>query len=229
MKKIVYLILLCGIWGCGKKGAVVDQPKAPGKASLIFPSENALCESGSVLSSTQTTVTFSWGAATDTEGYEVRIKNLLTNNTTTVNAAGTQIDVQLTRNTPYSWSVLAKNSKSAVIVQTDPWKFYVAGEGKLSYSPFPAALVAPSFGQKLASGTSKISLQWSGADVDNDILSYRIYLGMDTNPKLIKDNLTEMSLADVGLTAAGTYYWKVTTVDRQGNTSESELFQFSLN
>ena len=46
---------------------------------------------------------------------------------------------------------------------------------------------------------------------------------------LLKSNVVDMFTNNVVVTAGTTYYWKVVTKDAQGNTSESNMFQFKVN
>jgi hypothetical protein len=72
-----------------------------------------------------------------------------------------------------------------------------------------------------------VVFQWSGADIDNDIAFYTIYLD-NTNattkviPSITSDSTT-MSLAPMK-----TYYWRVVTTDSEGNTSDSGIYTFTI-
>lgn len=233
MKNKILLLTLLFIAGCaGKKSQdpipAVTGNAVPSKAVLTFPAQNAVCSSGTIVSATQATIVFSWNAATNADGYEIAIKNLLTGSVST-NQTGTNVyTTNLLRGTPYSWYVVSKSNANTTTTSSDTWKFYVAGLGAVSYSPFPAALLSPSFGQIISSTTST-TLTWTGSDVDNDIAGYDVYLGTIASPPLLKSNVTDQSLSALNLTANTTYYWKVITRDLQGNTSDSGVYQFKIN
>ncbi|AYL95748.1 hypothetical protein HYN43_010800 [Mucilaginibacter celer] len=230
MKKSCSILLAVFLFACGKGGDKLKpvSPPEPSKANLIFPSENALCTSGTVVSDKETTINFSWSAAANADSYEVLLKNLLTGVTAKQTAQSNQLALTVLRNTPYSWSVISKSQKSTATAETLSWKFYVAGVGIINYSPFPAALVAPIFGKHLGSTTSFVDLQWIGNDVDNDIDGYDVYFGITSKPALLKSNNLAMNLSSVPVSKGTTYYWKVITKDKTGNASESGLFQFTV-
>jgi hypothetical protein len=102
----------------------------------------------------------------------------------------------------------------------------MSGPAARFYSPFPAALTAPTFGQSVSGST--INLTWSGEDIDNDIVEYDVYLGAATSPPLYQGNVSNMFLNNVPVTA-GIYYWKVVTHDSQENTATSDIYNFQVN
>src|SRR6185312_14829914 len=130
--KLNYLILtmVIVIAGCGKKAVTPNRPaeKPPAKATLIFPDDNAVCTSGTIISATQASVAFSWSAALNADSYEVDIKNLLTGIITAQSASANQLTATLLRNTPYAWYVVSKSNSSQITETSDTRKFYLAGE-----------------------------------------------------------------------------------------------------
>ena len=63
-------------------------------------------------------------------------------------------------------------------------------------------------------------------DIDNDIESYAVFLGTDSDSlELMAENLSNGSF-QVSLNGGETYYWRVITKDGEGNTSESPIGQF---
>jgi hypothetical protein len=229
MRRIVFiLIVLTVISSCGgKKQAPVPAPLA---AILSAPLNNEACITGVVLSDTESKIKLVWTAAANTESFEVTITNLLTKAEQTQSATSTSAEITLKRNTPYSWFVTSKSSKTAATAKSSVWKFYNPGLGASSFLPYPAEIVSPTLGQILTPINGKISLQWKGSDADNDIINYDIYLGNNsTNPTLIKSQHTTSTLADVAVNSNTTYYWKVITRDAKGNTSDSGAFEFRTN
>lgn len=226
------LILFISIWfllACSDKNkeASPDAP-APVKTSLLFPLQNEACTSGTVVSETKSSLVFRWNTAENTDSYEVVLKNLATQAESKIVVKETQAEVTLDRNTPYSWQVISKSSKSNKIAQSDVWKFYNAGPGISSYAPFPAEIVSPTFAQEISASNGKITLRWNGSDVDNDIVGYTIYFGKSQTPPLFINDLLENTLT-VDVTSNTTYYWKIITKDRQANSSDSRVYQFKVN
>ena len=227
MKKHLLLCLLClAVISCKKPTKVIDPPT---KATLSLPNNNEACTTGTIVSGTLSSIVFKWSASQNAESYDVTIKNLETGAVTTQSTTALELSVTLARNTPYSWFVTAKSSKIATTTQSDIWKFYNAGEALSSYAPFPADMVTPKMGQRITPTAGKISLDWTGSDVDNDILNYDIYFGATATPVLLKANQTDSALPDVTVNAASTYYMKIITRDSKGNTSDSGVITFYTN
>jgi hypothetical protein len=210
---------------CGKKDNTSIIPD-PQPATLTYPAQNSVCTSGAVISTTQSTITFTWNNASNTDNYEISIKNLLTNAVTILNASTNQISANLDRDTPYSWYVLSKSS-SLITAKSEVWKFYNAGTGSVSHPPFPADNLSIVFGQGAASGT--VNLTWAANDPDNDISGYDVYFGTTSSPTAYKVGSTDKFLNGLTITSGTTYYWKVITRDVAGNTSDSGIFQFKAN
>jgi len=211
---------------CGKKAS---EPPAPLATVLDVPLKDEVCLTGKIISDSESTIEFKWAAAANAESYELSIKNLLTSAITTHNTSSTNLTLTLTRNTPYSWFVTSKSSKSATTAVSPIWKFYNSGLGATSYPPYPAEIISPTLGQKVTAVNGKLTLQWRGLDADNDILNYDVYFGTSNTPGTLQSKLSEPSLANVAVNSATTYYWKVITRDAKGNTSDSGTFQFMIN
>ncbi|HVS90949.1 MAG TPA: hypothetical protein VHE59_02880 [Mucilaginibacter sp.] len=223
---ILFVMLILMLEGCaGKKNNAQPTP-APSKATLTAPAQNSVCITGSVISATQSSVTLIWNASNNTSSYDVVVKNLLTSATSTQNTTQTQLTLTLQRSTPYSWYVVSKSNQLSAAAQSDTWKFYNAGPGVVTYAPFPAEITAPIFGQVLTSST--VNLTWTGSSVNSGtIVNYDVYFGTSNTPPLFKSAITDSFVNGVALTASTTYYWHVVTRDVNGNTSDSELYQFS--
>lgn len=230
-KSYIYLIagIICFpcVFNCGGGGGddpIVIDP--PGAASLIFPNENSECTEGSNFTSTESDVTFDWSDATNTDSYQLYVKNLDTQITTNYSSTSSQLTLTILRGTPYSWYVVSKNTGTKT-AQSATWKFYNAGEAVTSYAPFPAEVMAPTMGTSLAASTSSVSLQWSGSDVDNDIVNYDVLFGTASIPTNNMGSTTSTNFS-VNVASGNTYYWRIITTDSQNNTSESEIFQFKI-
>jgi hypothetical protein len=138
------------------------------------------------------------------------------------------IEINLSRNTPYSWFVSSKSTKNTFIAKSESWKFYNSGPGLISYSPFPAEIISPKKNEVVQPISGNINLEWKGSDVDGDILNYDVYFGTSNSPLILSSKLTTNSLNNVAVKENTTYYWKVMTRDTKGNVSDSGLYQFSV-
>ena len=231
MKKILLLTLITIGYSCSSGGSD-DGPGEPPvvlpeAANLVFPDDNQECNEGVSINAFQSQVTFQWQAAANTTIYDLVIKNLDTDLTTTLSSNTTEKTVSINKATPYSWYVVSKSSATPETAQSATWKFYNAGDATQNYAPFPAELVGPLMGANLT-GITSITLEWIGSDVDGDIIGYDVYF--DTvNPPVnqVGTDQTEMT-NNVNVSGGNTYYWKVITKDNEGNNSESPVFQFRV-
>jgi len=226
MKKIIFILALTAMaLGCSKDDKKDDGGTGnPDAAVLSSPANNTECLTGSSVSATESSVTFTWAAADGAEKYFVYVKDLTTQSSFQY-PAGTAIslDITLKKGTPYSWYVSAKKSSGNVTSET--WKFYNAGDAVTTHAPFPAEAVSPVMSSTV-NGPS-ITLQWTGSDIDNDIAEYNVYMDGNTNPATILNTVTTQQLTAT-VTSGGTYYWKVVTVDTAGNQTASPVYQFKV-
>lgn len=232
MKNLRLAIVSLFFFSCGKGNdpePVNPQPEVkPAAALLNLPLNNELCTSGVIVSATESTISFSWKASENTETYELSVKNLESGTTASTIVTQPAASMTLKRNTPFSWYVTSKTTKSNASAKSETWKFYNQGNGTSSYAPFPAEIVSPTMGESITVSSGKVKLIWSGADPDNDILNYDIYFGISTTPGLIKAGLKETQLSDIAVTSGISYYWQVISRDVKGNTSESGIYQFKV-
>jgi len=226
---ILFIALVLVSCGGGKKNNPTPV-LPPVKASLTFPAQNAVCTTGTIVSPTESSITFTWNASDNTASYEFNLKNLLSSVTSTQTTSDTKLTLTLARNTPYSWYIVSKSDKTVTTAQSDTWKFYNSGPGVVTYAPYPAEINSPSFGQMISAVSGAINLSWTGSAVDNStIANYDIYFGTSATPPLFKSNVSDSFLNGVTVTSGTTYYWKVITRDISGNTSDSGLYQFIVN
>ncbi|MDO5980233.1 hypothetical protein [Flavivirga spongiicola] len=230
-KYLLYIYLGAIVFNCG--GGSDDPeptptPKNPEAASLVYPEQNSECTTGTNVTATNSTVEFEWDTSTNTDTYELTLKNLVTTDETKHTSSTNKISLELLKATPYSWYIISKSNSVTNTAQSQTWKFYNAGDGVISYAPFPAEVIAPVNDANIAT-TDKVTLDWNGSDVDNDIAAYDVYFGTTASPPSFKTNQLESLLEDVSVTSATTYYWYIITKDEQGNNSQSETFKFTIN
>ena len=231
MYKIVFAIVLSiALTACSKKKKDnpddVNNTDAPEAAALVFPDNNLECTEGTVINDSQSSILFKWQNADNATSYEVNLTNLNTNTSTSMNANTNEVSITVDRNTPYSWYVVSKSSGTTETAQSDTWRFYNQGEGVLSYAPFPATVVSPTRGQTLTSAGS-VNLEWQGNDVDNDLVEFEVLFDTNANPTS-SIAITAQSSTAVSTSSGQTYYWRVISKDRAGNTSQSEIFDFKV-
>lgn len=227
MRKYISIFLVAGaVFSCViPPDLLIPAPEA---TKLLAPATNEACAAGTVLSDSITRIKFSWTTVTEADSYDITLKNLLTGTSLTQGASSNSIEVALKRNTPYSWFVTSKSTKTTKTTDSETWKFYTTGPVQIFYTPFPAEAISPTIGQQITG--DKVSLRWKGTDVDNDISGYDVYFGTDANPPILQTKLaaTTTSIADVSVVVGSKYFWRVVTKDAKGNSSSSEIFQFTV-
>ncbi|WP_417362997.1 hypothetical protein [Galbibacter sp.] len=227
MKKI-FLILGLVIIGiaCNSKDDN-PRPTKPEIATLLFPEKDQTCTQGVVIDQDRSNITFEWEPNKGADNFTLTVRNLLSNRIETYTTTETFKEITLSRNTPFSWFVISINTKSGDSTTSNLWKFYNAGEGVLSYPPFPAELLTPKSGSTTYS-TTNIELNWNGTDVDNDISEYEVYLDSANPPTTrLVSGLTDQTYTLAPLTP-NVYYWYVNTLDQAGNRTPSAVGQFKI-
>ena len=222
------LVMSCG--GNDDSGPVTPPPPPPianpTAGSLVFPANNTECNEGTNITATTSDVNFRWNAGENTDSYDVRITNLNNNTVASTNTVNTNVTVTINRGTPYSWLVVSRSNETTQTASTGSYKFYNAGEPVSSYAPFPASVNSPAMGSTVNSGN--VTLSWIGEDIDNDITEYDVYFEAANPPTAMVGTTAESSFS-VSTQAAAIYYWYIITKDAEGNTSNSEIFEFRTN
>ena len=202
---------------------------APESAVLLQPAANEACTNGKIVTNETSIISFKWNASDRTEKYELHINNLEKSTELTLETTSTSMEVPLESNQPYSWYIISRSSRNSAEGRSETRRFYNSGEGKTSYAPFPAEIVAPFMGQILSNTNGKVSLDWTGSDADNDLSAYDVYFGTGSNDLApLKTALTESILTDVEVQPGNTYFWKIISRDLKGNTASSGVYQFDV-
>jgi hypothetical protein len=222
----VFSIVACGGGDSNSDPAPDPDPvPSPLAATLVFPDNNTECNEGVVLNGNQSKVTFEWNASQNTDSYEVNLRNLNSNNSSKSNSNTNSAEITLERGVPYEWFVISKANGTNATATSSIWKFYNQGPGIENYAPFPAEAVNPGRGAAIDnSGT--VQLEWTGNDVDNDIIEYEVLFGMDSDPSNLLGTTSDSFIA--ATISTGVYYWRVISRDSQGNSSQSEIFEFRV-
>jgi len=226
IRNIIGLFILALLVSCGGDDG---PPPAPEGATLVFPEENSECTTGTDINQTSSQVTFRWMASNNTENYTLSVTNLNTNVPQNITTESTSASLTITKGAPYAWSVTSRNTNSDQVASSPTWLFYNAGS-QTTYAPFPAQLTHPLSGATVQMDiANEVLLEWSGADVDNDIESFEV-LFSETNPPTTSVGITNASTMEipVGVESGMVYYWRVVTTDQEGNTSISGVFDFRV-
>lgn len=231
---VVFLLSLLFVVGCSKNSGgdtpsgdddpVIPDPLA---ATLVFPNNNEECNQGTVISDDESTVTFKWNSAENTDNYTVTVTNLNTNTATNTNASTNEASIVVKRGTPFQWYVTSKAAGTTVTATSGTWRFFNEGKGIENYAPFPAELVKPERATTLVATTTKVILEWSATDLDNDIKNYEVFSGTETGTKE-SSGLIDQPTIRIAVTSGNTYQWYVVVYDEFGNSSTSEVFSFKV-
>lgn len=196
----------------------------PDGVQLIFPFEGSLCNEGLNITPTESTVNFEWEPNDNALSYKLSVKNLDTDIITEYFTEDFIMPITLQRSQAYRWVVeydIQDETKTSAT-----WNFYNAGPGEQTYAPFPAEVTSPSMAEAI-SATNAVNLQWSGSDVDNDIVDYDVYFGMENPPDIHTSDISTSQLT-VSVSPGNIYYWYVVTHDSAGNSSDSGVYQFRV-
>jgi len=227
MKKILLFILI-NLVACNKDDSFPELPKVPSAVKLVFPFESSVCNEGAYISPTESTVLFEWEEGLYTDRYELILRNLETNEISSHLVDNTEIPIVLKRGIPYEWYIISTSNSVFETAQSSLWRFYNAAEAIKSYAPFPAEIISPFMSETISTTSNEITLDWNGNDVDDDIVSYDVYLGTSSTPDIIQNDHTESILNNVPISSSTIYYWKIITRDSRGNTSDSGVYQFKI-
>ena len=229
MKKIILFLnavflLLC----CNKEQSAPPIPQNPTAAKLVFPYQDYLCNVGTNITPTESTVLFEWEESEHTDSYELVLKNVTTGIFTSYTTADTKMPVVIERNTAFKWYVISKSGSVSDTALSATWKFFNAGAAVESYVPFPAEIVSPAMASTITITDNAVTLGWTGSDVDNDIVGYDVYFGKTADPPIIETDIEESILENVPVEPDTIYYWRIITKDATGNSSDSGVFQFKI-
>ncbi|MGB5271830.1 MAG: hypothetical protein WBN52_15125 [Eudoraea sp.] len=221
--RVVIVVFISLLFTACKK----DSPKPPSAAVLAFPLQNSLCTTGVSITPTTSRVEFKWQTADNTNTYELRVTNVLTDITQTVSTQSTSAELTIEKGTPFSWLVITRNTEVQETASSTTWQFFNAGS-QITHAPFPAQVIAPLSGASMVRDINgEIVLEWSGADVDNDIVGYEIFLDTVSPPQvLVASPAASVSSIKINTTANTVYYWKVITKDAEENSSDSGIYSF---
>ena len=223
---ILILILSIGV-SCGgdANDDIVEVLVNPTAVTLNFPLNNTECNEGVIISESRSEVVFNWTGTANNDSYTVSLKNLETGVIKNYSTTFEELPISILRGVAYSWWVVSKVTGNPKTVESPIWKFYNAGLPKESHPPFPAEVSSPLMGSAIVAGTVK--LQWKGSDIDNDIASFAVLLDNSENPTTSIGNAITNSM-NVEVESGKVYYWKVISTDANGNSSNSEVFQFKV-
>ena len=228
-------LISCGGGGDSGSDDVITPPvqtvDPPSVATLNSPANNKVCEEGTSVSDSQSSVNFQWTEGNNTDSYDLRITNLNSNqvinqtNITSVNKA-----VTLNKGTPYSWKITSKRNGTSETAESSTWKFYLSSDGISNYPPYPSTLLSPISAHSFSSDTSSVELSWEGLHPENLTLTYDLFIDTTDglqDPISSNQNLSAKSKS-VQVSSGKSYYWRVKAKDTNNNSSYSTIHSFKI-
>ena len=228
MKNILLFISILFFASCGSDNGglaeTTDRNEAPTTPSLLNPTNNLLCISSEL--------TFEWAASTDIEGdainyyYEVATDNMFTNIVKSGTVKGTSKLLQLEKETAYYWRVQASDSKGDISDFSDTWNLYTENIPLENHLPFMPELISPSINSTVTENT--ISLTWNCADIDNDALTFNVFLGKNETLEQVATGISDTFL-EVPLDNNSNYSWKIEAIDSKNGKTIGQMWNFIVN
>lgn len=226
---IVFICVSCSSGGDGDGGGGPSDTtdSKPSSPSLVFPAQNQLC--------TTNTLNFEWQASSNEDGssviyiLEIARDNQFSNKVVDDVLTDLSKIVTLDKGFAYYWRVKARSTKSIESDYSPTAQFYTEEVPNSNHLPFAPSLEKPFLGQILEANTTSIALEWSGADVDGDPITFDIYFGKDKDALNIVMENTESTTYTATLDEADTtYYWKVIVEDDKGGKVTGPIWYFKL-
>lgn len=230
MKKVyTYLVVILGIVFSCSSGGGDDSPEQPTVNTTptvprqVYPLNNTLCINNAI--------DFQWNASNDAENDRISYVVEISENsdfssltqTRTVNTNTSNITLE--KGKSFYWRVKALDNRDAESGFSSVSQFLTEGDGESNHLPFVAELVAPSI-DEIINGTS-VTLSWTASDVDNDTLTFDVYLDTASDPVTkVSENQTVTTYDVTSLTAATTYYFKVVVKDDKGGITIGQVWSF---
>lgn len=234
--KIKYLILVLVIGiilsncsgGGDDSGEIPTKEVHPEESVLLFPENNKECTEGVTIDDRRSQIEFKWETSKNTDQYEIVVTNLNTQESVKYDTTEPKKSVILDKAVSYSWYVISKSYESEKEATSLTWRFYNAGDSEISHPPYPAGDPTPKLGAVLES-SDIVSLSWVGGDVDDDLIKYEVWIGEKEN-SLEKRTVfsADQSSYDMEVEKGKVYYWRIVSIDSEGNKSFSIIFDFKI-
>ncbi|WP_258367509.1 SUMF1/EgtB/PvdO family nonheme iron enzyme [Mesotoga sp. TolDC] len=85
----------------------------------------------------------------------------------------------------------------------------------------------PSPSDKATNQQLTLTLGWICNDPDGDTVTYDVYFGTNSNPKMIVEDQSENMFTVSNLIYGTTYYWKIIAKESKGATTEGPIWKFT--
>lgn len=210
-----------GSEGGGPAPVVAEPPTA---ATLVYPADQTLCAEGQIISETLSVINFQWQEGLNTDSYTLEITDGNGAKRTITAAKGSK-EVEVERGMAFSWKIISRSTKTTETASSATFSFFNAGAATENFAPMPARLLSPRAGASISA--ANLTLEWEGADLDQNIERYTVYLKAEGEEasEVYSGLLSSVTLSNV---SSGVYRWWVITRDRTGLQSHSEQSEFRV-
>ncbi|TRZ45285.1 hypothetical protein DMZ48_05940 [Robertkochia solimangrovi] len=204
----------------GNTGVVENLP--PAIPELNTPDNYELIKGGNV--------EFSWDESLDPEhesvSYNLQISrnidftDLFYSNRSETNS----YETELKRGVPYYWRVRAMDQMRNTSDFSGYRQIYLDDPTLANYKPFAPELISPVLNDTLSSNA--VLLQWSCYDIDDDPLTYDIFLSENYPPDYLISTGQSGTSLHLSLESKPVYYWRVVAKDLDGAENKSPIWYF---
>ena len=210
-----------GSEGGGPTPVVVEPPTV---ATPVYPADQTLCAEGRIISETLSAINFQWQEGLNTDSYTLEITDGNGAKRSITATSGSK-EVEVERGMAFSWKIISRSTKTTETASSAIFSFFNAGAATENFAPMPARLLSPRAGATVSA--TNLTLEWEGADLDQNIERYTVYLQAEGGeaPEVYSGSLSSYSLSGV---SAGVYRWWVDTRDSTGLQSRSEQSEFRV-
>lgn len=212
--KLFLTILLLN--SCGKSGSENPPKKELGAFNLIFPDNNQLCTEGQDSGVDNTSIELKWTASENATSYIIELVNQSNNSIEKLTASTSSKTIIVTKNTQFTWKVLAQLDETTK--ESSTWNFYTEGNSVDNYTPFPATITFKD------NNDNTIDVFWSSTDLDNDSITYDIYIGTNATPPIFLENTTDTSTTNYSINYGTTYTIIVISKDSNNNSATNKTY-----
>jgi hypothetical protein len=169
---------------------------------LQFISQNPSNNSDEIKTSD---LTLSWTLANSSEDitYDLFFENMTSPIAQDIRTNSYKLDKALKGNTMYSWRVMAKSNGDTIL--SPIWSFRTVNSRPV------INIISPD--DNVINVKNSITLSWTGSDVDNDNLTYKILLGNSVSELRIVGNTSSNTYTLSDLQAGRDYYWSIEISD----------------
>jgi hypothetical protein len=222
---LVIIFCSCSSGGGDDTGGPDPDPvnTAPTVPVQVYPLSNTLCIDNNIV--------FQWNASTDAEGNSITYRVEVSENSgfsslaSDVSSSSTSRVITLEKGKSYYWRVKARDIKGEESTYSTVSNFLTEGQGVSNHLPFTPSLVEPALNSEINGNSTALS--WTASDVDNDALTFDVYLDTNSNPiTKVSENQSTTIYNATGLTAASTYYFKVVVKDGNGGVTIGQVWSF---